>query len=112
MTQVTRPTPPEESSCPSARAAWCEVRMDTVVSIALSVPATAAPCWSDAVGRAFNWFATVERACSRFDPDSEVSRLATAAGRPVRGSCENPTGRLEYADAQAVWRVDHVSPRW
>ena len=29
-----------------------------------------------ALGRAFDWFARVEEACSRFEPASEVRRLA------------------------------------
>jgi len=36
-----------------------------------------------AMDRAFDWFRRVESCCSRFDPDSEVSRLATQVGRPV-----------------------------
>ena len=41
----------------------------------------------DAVGerieRAFGWFAYVEQVCSRFDPESELSRLTAHTGEPV-----------------------------
>jgi thiamine biosynthesis lipoprotein len=36
--------------------------------------------------RALDWFDRVERVCSRFDPESELSRLATRVGEPVRVS--------------------------
>ena len=36
-----------------------------------------------AVGRAFGWFETVERICTRFDPSSEVMRLIDQVGTPV-----------------------------
>lgn len=60
--------------------------MDTVVSIVLAVPATAASARDEPVRRAFGWFAAVEAVCSRFDPASEVSRLAAEPGRPQRVS--------------------------
>lgn len=37
----------------------------------------------EAVARAFDWFAEVEARCSRFDPTSEVRRLAEHPGEPV-----------------------------
>jgi thiamine biosynthesis lipoprotein len=36
-----------------------------------------------AVGRAVEWFRSVEACCSRFDSESEVRRLASSAGAPV-----------------------------
>ena len=65
----------------AGRVGWTDVRMDTLITIQLGVPA--AEPWTDAVSRAFGWFAAVESACSRFDPASEVSRLAKQVGRPV-----------------------------
>jgi thiamine biosynthesis lipoprotein len=56
--------------------------MDTLVtaSVVSELP-------EDAVGgrieRAFGWFAHVERTCSRFDPESELARLATHTDEPV-----------------------------
>jgi len=35
------------------------------------------------IGRAFEWFRHVERCCSRFDADSELSRLTRHVGEPV-----------------------------
>jgi thiamine biosynthesis lipoprotein len=57
--------------------------MDTLVTIQLAVPIADAGAWAGPVARAFQWFAAVETVCSRFDPGSEVSRLAHQAGRPV-----------------------------
>lgn len=37
----------------------------------------------DTVERAFGWFDAIERACSRFDADSEVQRLARRGGEPL-----------------------------
>jgi len=54
--------------------------MGTVVSIE-------GPAGGDEVGaaceRAFGWFAHVERACSRFEADSEVVQLTRTVGKPV-----------------------------
>src|SRR5262249_42797261 len=36
-----------------------------------------------AVERAFGWFDEIEACCSRFDPSSELRRLALEAGQPV-----------------------------
>lgn len=56
--------------------------MDTAVSLATT--AAVSPQDFDAVAeRAFAWFHTVERICSRFDPTSEVMRLLTRVGEPV-----------------------------
>jgi thiamine biosynthesis lipoprotein len=38
---------------------------------------------SEAIRRAEAWFLDVERACSRFEPDSELSLLCARPGRPV-----------------------------
>src|SRR5207248_3139401 len=38
------------------------------------------------VRRAFEWFETVERICTRFDTSSEVMQLVRSAGRHVRVS--------------------------
>jgi thiamine biosynthesis lipoprotein len=55
--------------------------MGTVVTIEV-VSAEA----DDAITRAFNWFRHIERSCSRFDPDSELRRLAPQAGVPIAAS--------------------------
>lgn len=68
---------------PAEQVGWTEVWMDTLVTIQLAVPVADAPDWAGPVARAFQWFAAVETVCSRFDPASEVSRLAHQAGRPV-----------------------------
>lgn len=41
---------------------------------------------ADAVGRAVAWFDAVERACSRFDPTSDLMRLCVTPGVPVTAS--------------------------
>ena len=58
------------------------VAMDTLVSVEVL---SAAPVErvAAAVQRALGWFAVVERACSRFDPASEVRGLFGQVGRPV-----------------------------
>ena len=56
--------------------------MDTMVS--LRTTAAVSPQEFDAVTkRAFTWFRTVERVCSRFDPTSEVMQLVARVGVPV-----------------------------
>lgn len=56
--------------------------MDTAVS--LRTTTAASPQEFDTVAdRAFGWFHTVERLCSRFDPESEVMRLVTQVGTAV-----------------------------
>jgi thiamine biosynthesis lipoprotein len=37
----------------------------------------------EAISRAFGWFHAIEERCTRFDERSELSQLATQAGRPV-----------------------------
>lgn len=54
--------------------------MDTVVAI---VTVRTNPEIEAGINRAYRWFAYVERVCSRFEPDSEVSRLARGAGGVV-----------------------------
>jgi thiamine biosynthesis lipoprotein len=53
--------------------------MDTVVTIELSEPDEDA---TGLVNGAYRWFEEVERACSRFDPGSELRRLLATAGHP------------------------------
>ena len=55
-----------------------KVVMDTLVSIRVPGDHDAA-----SVERAFDWFRRIEAACSRFDPESEVLRLAARAGARV-----------------------------
>ena len=58
--------------------------MDTVVTfqVPLRGAATQTRC-KELIERGVAWFHTIEASCSRFTPDSEVSRLATRAGQPV-----------------------------
>lgn len=41
---------------------------------------------AERVARAAGWFRSVEKCCSRFDPESELRQLTAAAGTPVRVS--------------------------
>jgi FAD:protein FMN transferase len=65
-------------------AGWSRPAMDTLVTI--RVAGDDSPEIAEMVERAFDWFTAVEEACSRFRPDSEVSRLAFTTGRPVQVS--------------------------
>jgi thiamine biosynthesis lipoprotein len=57
--------------------------MGTVITIEI-VHGDSAPAEADAaVDRAFAWFAHIESCCSRFDPESDVMRLARSAGEPM-----------------------------
>lgn len=58
------------------------IAMDTFVTVEV-VTAETEPRVSAAIQRALDWFDVVERACSRFDPDSELRRLLQRVGRPV-----------------------------
>jgi len=60
--------------------------MDTDVAIRLAVPADTASRYHQMVRFAFDWFARVEAACSRFDPASEVCGLPRRVGEPVKVS--------------------------
>jgi thiamine biosynthesis lipoprotein len=66
------------------------VVMDTFVTIDVVERADGSPGWSgrspgvdESVARAFEWFTRVEKCCSRFDRESEVSTLAANPGVPV-----------------------------
>jgi thiamine biosynthesis lipoprotein len=68
-----------------------EPLMGTIVTITVPARERAAGLAIDqsvghSVERAFGWFREIERSCSRFDPQSEVRRLARHAGEPVRVS--------------------------
>ena len=56
--------------------------MDTTVSIEVSYDADETECLA-AIDRAFGWFEHVERACSRFDAESELRKLTATAGSEV-----------------------------
>ena len=60
--------------------------MDTPVTVEVVADATAdsEACCDSALGQAFAWFGTVEAACTRFDPASEVRELASRPGEAVR----------------------------
>jgi thiamine biosynthesis lipoprotein len=59
------------------------VFMDTLVTIEIVCPGSAAGC-AERAQKAFAWFAHVETLCSRFDPKSELSRLSSSPlGVPV-----------------------------
>ncbi|MFN0095037.1 MAG: FAD:protein FMN transferase [Dehalococcoidia bacterium] len=64
------------------------VRSRRVTRIFMDTPVTVelVGCDRDAIARidaAFQWFEVVERTCSRFDPESELSQLAARIGEPV-----------------------------
>lgn len=66
------------------RVAASAVFMDTLVSIEVIDPVSDDEC-RDHIEAAFGWFREVERQCSRFDVDSDLSRLsATPVGQPAR----------------------------
>ncbi|HEV2174826.1 MAG TPA: FAD:protein FMN transferase [Nitrospira sp.] len=56
--------------------------MDTLVSIEIVSHLSVEEC-SERVERAFSWFESVEKHCSRFDPGSELRTLCGRAGAPV-----------------------------
>ena len=56
--------------------------MDTLVSVQAIADESEA-FFDERATAAFGWFARVERVCSRFDPDSELSRLCARVGEPV-----------------------------
>lgn len=59
-----------------------DVFMDTLVTIEV-VDHASDRAVADLVGHAFDWFREVEAVCSRFEPDSELSRLSASLGKPV-----------------------------
>ena len=61
------------------------IAMDTVISIQVACVADEAVVRA-ALQRALDWFATVERACSRFDPNSELRQLLARPGEAVQVS--------------------------
>ncbi|MGH2470264.1 MAG: FAD:protein FMN transferase, partial [Chloroflexota bacterium] len=73
--------------------------MDTVAT----VRAAEAPGCAEALERALGWFVEVERVCSRFDPESELSRLCRVVGRPVHVS------RLLFEAVRVALQVSRVS---
>ncbi len=76
------------------------IAMDTTVIIE-AVSAAPLVEIDERIDRAFEWFAQVEACCSRFDPESELSRLCDRPGEPVKVS--NLLGRaLAFALAVAA----------
>ena len=73
--------------------------MDTIVTI--QVPRGDSAGVRAKVERAFGWFAEVERRCSRFDLDSELSRLCRMTGVPVLVS-PLLSAAIEFAISVAV----------
>jgi len=68
-----------------ARHEFATVSMDTWVNVQVISDQPRAVI-EPAVQRALAWFETVERICTRFDANSEVMRLLTNVGSPVRVS--------------------------
>ncbi len=58
------------------------VFMDTLVSVQAGSDLPEA-FFDERAAAAFTWFQRVEQVCSRFDPDSELSRLCARVGEPV-----------------------------
>jgi thiamine biosynthesis lipoprotein len=61
------------------------VAMDTVITIQVATDQNEAQ-FRPALQRALKWFAIVEQACSRFDPNSELRQLLGRPGEPVQVS--------------------------
>jgi thiamine biosynthesis lipoprotein len=74
-----RPAPPR------IRHAFASVSMDTGVNIQI-ITSRARDLVEKDVRRALAWFDTVERHCTRFDPNSEVMQLLEHVGEPVEVS--------------------------
>jgi len=72
-------------SAPRLKQDFASVSMDTFVNISVISDRPRAEI-EPRVQQAFDWFATVERSCSRFDPSSELMQLPSARGRHVRVS--------------------------
>ncbi|MGE0599809.1 MAG: FAD:protein FMN transferase [Dehalococcoidia bacterium] len=94
MTTVTHAASARE------RTVHYRIAMDTTV-IVETISALPASEVEARVERAFGWFTQVEACCSRFDPESELSRLCDRPGEPVKVS--NLLGRaLAFALAVAA----------
>ena len=78
-------------------AAHAEALMGTLVTI------EAAGVNETTIDRAFDWFREVEQVCTRFDPNSELSRLTTRTGAPV------PVSRLLFEAVQFALHIADVS---
>src|SRR6185436_11122312 len=61
------------------------IAMDTIITIE-GVSAAAETDIEARLESAANWFNVVEGVCSRFDPESELSRLCDRPGRAIRVS--------------------------
>ena len=64
---------------------FATISMDTAVNVRVISDQPRAIVEAS-VERAFGWFETVERICTRFDPSSEVMQLINKAGTPVKVS--------------------------
>lgn len=64
---------------------YSNVAMDTIISFT-AVAAVSQDGFRSHAERAFGWFRYVEQVCSRFDPQSEVMRLCSQIGTPVKVS--------------------------
>jgi thiamine biosynthesis lipoprotein len=78
------------------------VFMDTLVSVHVVADASAGAV-SERIERAFGWFSHVERVCSRFDPESELSRLTARPGEPV------PVSPLLFEAVRFAMEVARIS---
>lgn len=75
------------------------VAMDTLVTLRADTAKPPAAA-EEAFDRAMHWFAAVERACNRFDPDSELSLLCSRVGEAVPSGailCEAVAFAIEVA---------------
>jgi FAD:protein FMN transferase len=61
---------------------FATVTMDTLAQVTI-ISERSREDLEPLVQRAFAWFETVERICSRFDPTSEVMKLSRRIGKPV-----------------------------
>ena len=76
---TTRPAAPRIAQ------AFASVSMDTGITIQV-VTNESRDVVEQEVGRALAWFESVERICTRFDPNSEVMQLLDRVGKPVQVS--------------------------
>jgi FAD:protein FMN transferase len=74
-----------QRTLPRARHEFAALSMDTWVNVQI-VSDQPREAIEPMVQRALTWFESVERICSRFDPNSEVMQLVRRAGRRVRVS--------------------------